>query len=387
VAAGATKFGDLLVQLELISEDHLDEALRLAPQSGLPVGKALVLLGHLSETELQVAVELQSLINQKDYPILLAKKITTLVRSGLSPAEAMKTLQAQLTPTAMTSIGQLFLDANVLNHGQLEDAQRASYQNGMRMGRMLVLKGLIDSKELDNVLRLQTLLRNKQISRVEAVETLSKDHAAKLALPKRAKNPNANAPAAPTRQVRFTEFMVSAGLASEPEMLNAVQTSNDRRLSLGEAIVSMGLVSQRVYDIAIDLYTKVSSGQLAFQDATDRLHRTVFGDPQHGQSGSCPPLGEILKMTNLVTDHDIAQAVALSSKYPSVIGKMLVLSGAIDEATLIASLRCQFLVKNGHLRLDDGIKALKYSKEHGMSFDDSLEELGLHTQEMIHSHH
>jgi len=383
VAAGATKFGDLLVQLELISEDQLDEALRLAPQSGLPVGKTLVLLGHLSETELQVAVELQALINQKDYPILLAKKITALVRSGLSPGEAMKTLRSQLNPTAMTSIGQLFLDAKVLTQAQVEDAQRASYQNGMRMGRMLVLMGLVDSKELENVLHLQTLVRNTQMSRAEAVDKLSKDHAAKLALPKRAKNAHAT----PSRQVRFTEFMVSAGLATEPEMLNAVQTSNDRRLSLGEAIVSMGLVSQRVYDIAIDLYTQVSSGQLAFQDATDRLHKTVFGDPRHGQGGACPPLGEILKMTNLVTDHDIAQAVALSSKYPSVIGKMLVLSGAIDEATLIASLRCQFLVKNGHIRLDDGVKALKYSKEHGMSFDDSLEELGLHTLEMTHSDH
>jgi hypothetical protein len=88
-------------------------------------------------------------------------------------------------------------------------------------------------------------------------------------------------------------------------------------------------------------------------------------------------LGELLKMTGVVDDEDINEAISLSNKYPSLIGKMLVLSGAIDEATLIASLRCQFLLKHGYLTVDDAINALQYTTKNKVSFDDALDELGI----------
>jgi hypothetical protein len=301
----------------------------------------------------------------------------------------LKTLRSQLTPnepaakpTESTTIGQLLLEANVLNETQLEDAQRASYQSGMRLGRMLVLKGFVDAKELEKALEIQTLIRQRRLERGTAIETLRKNHPEQATAPKRKG-------VAPTteKKVRFTEFLVSSGLATETEMANALETSFNDKLSLGEAIVKMGLVSQRVFDTAFDLYNKVSAGELAYNDAANRMYKTVFGDPEHGHIGSSPVLGELLKMTDLVTDHDITEAVALASKYPSVIGKMLVLSGAIDEATLIASLRCQFLLKNGYLKLDDGIKTLKYSKEHKMSFDDALEDLGLRRHDAAKAEH
>jgi hypothetical protein len=378
VAEGPVKFGNLLVKLDLISESDLQEALRLAPQYGLPLGKTLVVLGRLRDAELQIAVELQPLINQQNYPMELAKKIAELVHSGLSPSAALKQLSSQLTPAKPapakpTTIGQLFLDANVLNETQLEDAQRASYQTGMRLGRVLVMKGFIDAKELDKGLQLQTRVRNGGLSRAEAVETLRSNHPEDATSRKR----KSTAPAMPQKKMRFTEFFVSSGMATDAEMMNALETSFNEKLSLGDAIVKIGLVSQRVLDNAFELYNKVSAGELAYNDAANRLHRAVFGDPEHGHIGTAPVLGELLKMTNIVTDHDIEEAIALASKYPSVIGKMLVLSGAIDEATLIATLRCQFLLKNGYLKLDDGLRALKHSKEHKMSFDDSLEELGL----------
>jgi hypothetical protein len=79
----------------------------------------------------------------------------------------------------------------------------------------------------------------------------------------------------------------------------------------------------------------------------------------------------------LIEEDDIKQAIDLSSKYPSLIGKMLVVSGAIDEATLLAALRCQFLLRNGNVNLKDAVKALQYAKTNMMSLEDALEELGV----------
>src|ERR1700733_9836978 len=63
------KFGDLLVKLQLVSEKDVNDALQVAPQFGMPLGRTLVLSGRLTEAELQLAVELQPLINKKAYPL------------------------------------------------------------------------------------------------------------------------------------------------------------------------------------------------------------------------------------------------------------------------------------------------------------------------------
>src|SRR5205814_7910773 len=134
-----------------------------------------------------------------------------------------------------------------------------------------------------------------------------------------------------------------------------------------------------IFDRASELFTKVINNEMPLHEATDQMHRLMFGEARNavGQAGQSPVLGELLKLTGMVSDDDINEAISLSNKYPSMIGKMLVLSGAIDEATLIASLRCQFLLKHGYLTLDEAVMALQYSNNNKVSFDDALEELGL----------
>jgi hypothetical protein len=380
VSDSKVKFGDLLVKLNLISPADLDQALHTAPQFGLPLGKTLVLLGRLSEQELQVAIELQELINQKNFPLDSAQKAVALVKSGVSPATALQKVHPDKT-AEKTALGELLLEAGVIDQHQLEEAQKRSYQSGMRLGRMLVLSGLTSDDQLSKALNAQAMLRKDQMSRSQAIEII------KVACPKASKMQEpAEKGASTSRQVRFTEFLVSSGLATETEMLNAMEISLNRKLSLGETIVQLGIVSQLVFNKAVELHSKVVSGSLAFNDAVGQLHRMVFGDPEHDRAGHSPVLGELLKMSGLVTHADITEAIALANKYPSVIGKMLVMSGAIDEATLIASLRCQFMLKHGYLKVEDAVAALKYSKDNRMSFDDALEELGLraHKQQPPH---
>jgi hypothetical protein len=371
-------FGDLLVQLQLLSAEDLHNALQVAPQFGLPLGRTLVLSGLLSEAELQLAVELQPLINQRKYPLESARKAAELVRSGVAtPQEALKRVGASAAPDK-TTLGSLLIEAGAISQEQLDEAQRAAYQTGMRLGRMLILNGAITHALLTRALGLQSMVREKRISLEQAVEMLSDE------LPRREKerlplsleaHQMRLAPA--KKQVRFGEFLVLAGLATEAEMLNAMEMSLTRECSLGEAIVALGLVSRAVFDRAVNLHEKVCRGETPLAQATDDIHRMVFGDPV--QLASAPPspvLGELLKMTGFVNDSDILEAIQLSNKYPSLIGKMLVISGAIDEATLISSLRCQYLLKHGYIRIDDAVQALQYAQKNKVSFDEALEELG-----------
>lgn len=366
------KFGDLLIKLELVSEKDVNDALQVAPQFGMPLGRTLVLSGRLTEAELQLAVELQPLINKKNYPLESAKKAASLVRNEhLQPSEALNQIGVQNSAERVT-LGSILLEAGAISKQQLDDAQKVSYETGMRLGRVLVLNNTISQGLVTKALSAQSMVHDKKISLPQAIELV------KVEVPKETPNNDSHqVKQAPTKtQVRFGEFLVLSGLATEAEMQHAVETSLNKQLSLGEAIVDLCLISKPIFDKAIQLHERVCAGEMPLPQATEEIHRLVFGTV--GKSSQSPVLGELLKMTGFVTDADIREAIELSHKYPSLIGKMLVVSGAIDEATLIASLRCQYLLKHGHIALDDAISALQYARTNKVSFDDALDELGVH---------
>ncbi len=371
------KFGDLLVKLQLVSEKDVSDALQVAPQFGMPLGRTLVLSGRLTEAELQLAVELQPLINKKGYPLESAKKAALLVRNDhLQPSEALTRIGIQSSVERVT-LGSILVEAGAISKQQMDDAQKVSYETGMRLGRVLVLNNALSHNLLTKALGVQTMLHDKRISLTQAIELL-KVEVGSEAPSTLTLEAHQMRPAPAKKQVRFGEFLVLSGLATEAEMLQAVETSLNKRLSLGEAIIDLCLISKPIFDKAIQLHEKVCAGELPLPQATEEIHRMVFGDPQARSGNSqSPVLGELLKMTGFVTDTDIREAIELSHKYPSLIGKMLVVSGAIDEATLIASLRCQYLLKHGYLGLDDAIRGLQYMKQNRISFDDALEELGV----------
>lgn len=376
------KFGDLLVRLQLIKESDLMDSLKVAPQFGLPLGRTLVLSGLLSENELQLAIEVQNLVNHKGYSIASAKQAADLVRNhAVSPTEALMKTGVQSTGDKST-LGSMLLEAGAITPQQLADAQKIGYETGIRLGRALVLQGAINHNLLTRALDLQNMVRQRRLSTQQAIDFLvaevPKQKSVSLNLEAHALKP---APA--KKQVRFGEFLVLCGLATEAEILNAMEMSLNKQRSLGEAIVELGLISKKVFDRAVELHEAVCAGTMALGDATDEVHRMVFGAPAHSsiknEDASHAPvvLGELLKITGLVSDADISEAIELSNKYPSLIGKMLVVSGAIDEATLIASLRCQYLLKYGYINMSDAVRCLQYTKKNRVSFDDALEELGI----------
>jgi hypothetical protein len=318
---------------------------------------------------------LQPLINAKNCTIEDAKKVALLVRNQkMHTEEAMERVGVKGAHQDRATLGTLLLEAGFINHAQLEQAKRTSYETGLRLGRVLVLHGNISHPLLTRALHVQTMIRDKRISQQQAIEILLAETPKEKS---RALNMEAHAvaPAPATKGVKFGEFLVLAGLATENEILAAMETSLSRQLSLEQSIIELGLVSKKIYDKALALYYKVANGDCALRQATSEIHDEVFGKMDNKTAP--PVLGELLKMTGFVTDSDIHEAVELSNKYPSLIGKMLVISGAIDEATLIASLRCQFLLKYGVITIEQAIGALQFSRENKVSFDDALLELGI----------
>jgi hypothetical protein len=339
------KLGELLRAVGAVEPTDLSETLKLAVQVGLPLGRALVLAGHISEEELDAALEMQALIRQGNLTIPIAGRAFVHVHAGHPLSMALE-LSGWDRPDGITAypsrLGSLLFDAKIITKQQLDEAQRTSYETGMPLGRILGLMGLISPSQLAKALELQ----------------------------------------------RLGELLMLSGILNESDIMNSLEHGLASNKPLGDVLLDLGLVTRQILDLALEMQHAVCTGTLNIHAATDALHyisSTGKKLPTDKDKGAHPSvgvretirLGELLKMSGFIEDDDIKQAIDLSNRYPSLIGKMLVVSGAIDEATLLSALRCQFLLRNGHVSLDEAVKALQFAKTRQLSLDDAMEELNI----------
>jgi hypothetical protein len=388
------KLGELLRTLNIVGASELAETIKLAVQVGLPLGRALVLSGHLTEEELDIALEIQTLIKKNDLPVPIAGRAFNLVRSdGVSLHEALKksgwTQSSEAAP-APSRLGSLLCDAKLITRDQLEEAQKTSYETGLPLGRMLVLMGMLSHPILAKALEMQRMIREGTLSHNQAVLNLHSSGALEIeeSLAQQGLEKGTG-----RKAIRLGELLMLSGLLTEGDIMNALEHGLTHNKPLGDVLMELGLVNKSILELALELQTSVCDGSLNIHAATDTLHYVAStGDTSSSHAaaqkaaeerqsqadkGKVVRLGELLQMSGFVDQEDIQQAIDLSTKYPSLIGKMLVVSGAIDEATLLSALRCQFLLRNGHINIDNSIRALQYAKQNHLSLDDALEELGI----------
>jgi len=385
------KLGELLRAVGAVDATELTETLKLALQVGLPLGRAMVLAGHLSEDELDAALEIQALIRQGSLTIAVAARAFALVHAG-SPLSAALDQSGWDRPAGITSypsrLGSLLFDAKIITKQQLDEAQRKSYETGMPLGRILGLMGLLSQSQLAKALELQRLVRDQAITHNQAVLDLHSGRTPELEV---SLMQQGYLQGAGKKTIRLGELLMLSGILNESDVMNALEHGLTSNKPLGDVLLDLGLVTRQILDLALEMQTAVCSGTLNIHAATDALHYIAYTGkkPQsnvesglHASLGvrESIRLGELLKMSGFIEDDDIKQAIDLSNRYPSLIGKMLVVSGAIDEATLLSALRCQFLLRNGHVSLDNAVKALQFAKSRQLSLDDAMEELDIKQQ-------
>lgn len=88
-------------------------------------------------------------------------------------------------------------------------------------------------------------------------------------------------------------------------------------------------------------------------------------------------IGELLVKAGFVTTDDLDEALEIAKTSGQLVGRVLVMSGFIEEHRLIAALRAQEHLRNGRLNLDKALRALELSDKEDISFDQALNQLKL----------
>ncbi len=381
------KLGELLVDLELIKQSDLGEVMQLAMQINLPLGRALILSNRLKEEELRAVLQLQYLLRSGSINAMEAREAFELARrNGSTIAVAIDVLgkcNHHGNDDHRSRLGTFLVDAEIVTQEQVSEAQSLSFEAGTPVGRMLAVSGVITFNMVARAVELQVMVREGRISYAAAVNALRSEGLRNLPVEENARQRGL---VSGRRKVRLGELMMLAGLLTENDLLNVIEVGLNKPAPLGEILVEMELVTPEILSMALTLQQRVEVGDIDVRAAAVTLQQCGRTDAESLQlaridflvEGEIEPvrLGDLLQQSGLVNEGEIKEAVDLSSRYPTMLGKMLVVTGAIDEGTLLAALRCQYLVRNQIVQVNDAVRALQYAQRHRVSLDDALEDLG-----------
>ncbi len=379
------KLGEFLVATGSISPSQIAETIAMAANTGLPLGRALVLSKLISQQNLEAALRLQTIYRSSKIPLAVAvEAYRYCVRDGLSPEQGLARAGFKGQIISYSKLGTLLVDAKLISKKQLEDAQKTSYETGMQLGKMLCFTGAISEEILARALDIQRKMRDEEINKDQALAELSTAFGQLVAVPQRQpKVELLQKDIHSLRKIRLGELLLISGVITEFDVMDALEHSLTHNKSMADVFVDTNIVPSTLIGVAMELQEAVNAGDMTIESACESLHyivqtgeRPMKDSDTSAQVDSSIKLGDLLQMSEYVQAQDIESAAELVKSFPSLIGKLLVVAGSIDEPTMRAALRCQFLVKQNKLSGNEAIKALKHSGQRQISFDDALEDLG-----------
>jgi hypothetical protein len=171
---GLNELAELLLLAQVVSEFQLQSATERAEQSGLPLGRSLVLMGIVSPSVMATALNAQVLLRQNQITLNQAiHGLTVACARRVSLEEALK-LEGiyESGCDAWLKLGELFAMAGMLSESDSLWVVEASLVDGRPFGELLLEAGLVSEKQLSAALELQRMVAEKEITPEQAAELM-----------------------------------------------------------------------------------------------------------------------------------------------------------------------------------------------------------------------
>lgn len=385
--ASLVQIGQLLTKSGLLSDEELAEALIRAKERGLPIGTVLLTMGRLRQTELRAAVEAQSLVN--DGMVTSDLAVNALVKSakdGSSFDEALKSLGWQSRPAGVTNkLGELLVDAGILDEAQLSDCLATSRETGMPLGRVLLFKRSISDDLLVAALRAQRLVREGVIARADAIEVLRKVQQKKITL----EESLAEGGFLKARSKRSTPvgyLLVEAGFLKEVSLMMCVELSLGENKPLVDTLVEQGFASRGLAQASLSIQQLVDAGTISKDLASAALRtldsQNVVVDEAIAEVGmpaidanKQQLLHELFVLCGSIDPQQMPEIEGDMSSY-AALRQTLLRTGKILEHMIPCVVRGLYLIDKKLLQSEDAVMALHYCRRHKCSLDEALTIMG-----------
>ena len=393
-ATGHVRIGDLLMFSGLVSSEFIQTALRNFEEKGLPLGKVLTLSGYITEVQLRCALDVQALVNERQLPLELAVKVLTLAyQQSLPLAEAFeRSGVVQPEDHLSNKLGQLVLDAQVVDHAILENALEVNHRTGLPLGHILCYRSIISQQLLETALLGQQLIRRGSITREQCVKAISQAHQREKSLGQLPLNIGfkksmlRNSP-------RIGELLFEAELIGDLQLLESLQKSLATGNPAGSCMKEVCGIDEIYINATVELQEMIDNGMLTTPLAVDTFVRMKeFGHsfPRALAEASVSrillnPSKKLLELLNETGSYsidipklpsEILERIEVHYNQSIEVCRALVEANIVDQHAVYSSLRLVYLLEEELLTEEQALLALDMACSGPLAVDEAIFRLG-----------
>ncbi len=310
IDASRLTYTDLLFRAGQLTPDQLKEASDLVNHMPvpLPLGRVLAMEGHIEERTVDAAIEVEAMIKSGALTLEQAMKALSLVGNhDFDLQTALRRLgggsQGSDSTECRHAIGRMLIDVGVVRDWQVSEAAKQSSGCGLPLLTLMVARAMLSRYNQLTALRLQRLVRDKVITKENAVNAWKVARARGIAVSQALRDvgcakgaevwraPDRNVPLPATPESAFAdklppppfrssrcdwvvaELLVCARAISITDYLTACEIDVLENKDVGAVLVECGLVSGSLISLGREIFVELDSGRISFERAVRLMAR------------------------------------------------------------------------------------------------------------------
>lgn len=386
----------------ILSSTYIKEALAKYEEQGLPIGKALVISGYLTDGELRNALNLQYMVNDR---LLTRKDAVNVLKTAhgnrITLEESFrKTGLVQPEEQEANKLGQLLIESGNIDEQTLEPCLYASNNTGLPLGHVLVYRNLLSQPIVNRALLIQQLIRRGQIMRNQGIESLRfagkrEERLEQLQINRGYKRqPLKNTPL-------FGDLLLTAGVATDRQVREAQLAHITNNKTFGQALVDSQILPEKFIQAAVVVQEMIDNETLELDKAREALIevRAKSISPIRAVAETCTfrmqlnqsrALLELLSAAGVLDIQtlplEMQERAGVNYNQVLYVCRSLLSSALVEEEILYSALRLVDLLNREIVSREKASMALEFAIKSNTDIEYALYMLGLTQRTRLRDH-
>jgi hypothetical protein len=276
-------------------------------------------------------------------------------------------------------IGELFYKASLVKMEHLADALFVASKNGLPLGRVMVMMGMIRHRWLEQALDLQNLVRQNVLAEKLAPKALEICVLGQKSVPDALKELGWEGD--PSRNyANLGDLLVEAKLLSFKTVEDARGLCKHVGLPLSRVLILQGLLSQKLLEAALSAQSLMRQGRCDKKEVLAALSSAAhLIESNKSPKSKEPPtpflrLDELLLLSGLLTDKDLKIFEYQQGCTGQSLGEYIVESSMFSASLISAAVRLQGMLAKYQINPACAARALGLVFSRGLSLNKAIKE-------------
>ncbi|MBZ0187490.1 MAG: hypothetical protein K8F91_14680 [Candidatus Obscuribacterales bacterium] len=269
-------------------------------------------------------------------------------------------------------LGDLLLKAEIITSGYIQEALGNFEQQGLPLGKVLVVSGYLNDAQLRAALDLQYMVNDGLLDTKDAVSVLKICHQSSIPLADAFEAANIVQPEEKDTN-KLGQLLTESGVLTATLLFECLSTNQKTALPLGHIVCHRGYASQALIDRTLLVQQLIRKGQLmrkqginslkvAFEREKTLMQLEINRGYRFMPLKKTPLLGDLLLEAKILPERQIRQCLIESIVNDTTLGKTLIDAAGLSRQLVDAAVELQESLDNATLNLEEALICLKEIK-------------------------